>query len=167
MPSSTLLSSDEVVRAISGHLQHVSVVGLKGQMGLSGVLNVDLVDSATGKIIKSVSSLEDAVSLLSDNIRSDRTLPVGLLQFVNTPFGSTILNVILTAAVAVGVLLYQEHREDLREEQSEAKRKQFEEERQHRTEQFIRQMAQSVERDLLSHSEQPTTTPRPNTPQGD
>jgi hypothetical protein len=151
-----LLSSDEVVRAISSRVQYAVVSGLSGQIGVTGAVTVNLVDGATGQVLKTVSSL-------SNDIRSDRTLPVALLQFVNTPFGSTILNVILTGAVAVGILLYQEHSQ----EQSEARREQAEAERQSRTEQVIRQMAQSVERDFLSHREQATPTPPPTPPQGD
>jgi hypothetical protein len=147
-----ILSSDEFVRAISSRV-HNAVVS--GQITVTGSVTVNLVDGATGQILKTVSSL-------SDDIRSDASLSAALLQFVNTPFGSTILNVILTGAIAFGILLHQERSQ----EQSEARRERAEAERQLRNEQVIRQMAQSAERDLLSHSEQ-ATPPHPTEPQGD
>jgi hypothetical protein len=148
----TLLSSDEVVRAISSRVQNAVVSGLSGQITVTAAVTVNLVDSATGQVLKTFSSL-------SDELRSDPALPIDVLQFFNTPFGSTILNVILTAAVAIGILLYQE--------QSEAKRQHSEAERQRQIEQFVKRQLESAEQFFLSHSEQATPTPAHTPPQGD
>jgi hypothetical protein len=52
-----LLSSDEVVRAISSRVQYAVVSGLSGQIGVTGAVTVNLVDGATGQVLKTVSSL--------------------------------------------------------------------------------------------------------------
>jgi len=148
----TLLSSDELVRAISSRIQNA----VAGHIRVLGAVNLDLVDSATGKVVKSVSSLsdEESVSSLSDEVLSDPALPADALRFFQTPLGSALLATLLGAILNFLGLLYQQHSAEVSQRE---------------TEQFVKQMAQSVEQLFLSYSEQAPSapTPPPTPPQGD
>ena len=138
----TLLSSDAVVRAISSHVLNVAVAG---RVTISAAVSLDLVDSATGQVVKSISSF-------SSEVISDPALPADARAFFQTPLGSNLLTFLLNAILTVSILLYQQHSEEVS---------------QRKTEQFVKQMAQSVEQFFLSHSEQATPTPAHTPPQGD